>query len=217
MMVQSPAEDSSVISQYDALVLLIKVGESCKGILRAKASGGDGASERPQRKTSLDVATDFITKSCTWKYVFGTPAGVLSPPPPPRTGGEPEDAKPYDYNATKIIPKTMRNKWVAKFVFGDGNCAWRALAMAIWGTDVYWVQHKLVVLAWSVANTELLLAEGRAFYDDTKFFTDEIHTRYGRFEQGDDVSTSDNRFEMLIASVEYYTTNKTWGTVLGPL
>ncbi|CAM9788803.1 unnamed protein product [Pylaiella littoralis] len=108
----------------------------------------------------------------------------------------------------------MRNKWVAKFVFGDGNCAWRALAMAIWGTDVYWVQLKLVVLAWSVANTELLLAEGRALYDDTKFFTDEIHSRYGRFEQGDDVSTSDNRFEMLIASVEYYTTDKTWGSDL---
>ncbi|CAM9836939.1 unnamed protein product [Pylaiella littoralis] len=90
----SPAEDrtgSSFISQYEALVRLIKVGESCRKILHAreKASGVDGASERPQRKTSLDVATYFISKNCTWKDVSGTPAGVLPPPPPPK-GGEPE-------------------------------------------------------------------------------------------------------------------------------
>lgn len=113
-----------------------------------------------------------------------------------------------------IIPKTMRTEWVAKFVTGDGNCAWRALAYAMWGTDEYWVQLKLVILAWCVANTELLLAEGRALYDDTKFYPERIHRKYGGFKEGDDVSTSDHRFRMLIASVEYYTSDTVWGSDL---
>lgn len=108
----------------------------------------------------------------------------------------------------------MRKEWVAKFVPGDGNCAWRSLTMAIFDTDEPWVHVKLVVLAWCVANTELLLAEGRSLYDDTKFYRDEIHSKYGGFNSGDDVSTSDNCFRMLIASVQYYITDTTWGSDL---
>jgi len=84
----------------------------------------------------------------------------------------------------------------------------------MWGTDEYWVQLKLVILAWCVANTELLLAEGRALYDDTKFYPERIHREYGGFKEGDDVSTTEHRFRMLIASVEYYTSDTVWGSDL---
>ncbi|CAN0314161.1 unnamed protein product, partial [Ectocarpus sp. 12 AP-2014] len=49
--------------------------------------------------------------------------------------------------------------WVAEFVDGDGNCAWRSLAQGMWGSDVFWPQLKLVVLAWSVANAAELVRE----------------------------------------------------------
>ena len=59
----------------------------------------------------------------------------------------------HDYFGTMVLPKEVRDEgWVAKFVAGDGNCAWRALAMGIWGSDVYWAPIKLAVLAWTAAT-----------------------------------------------------------------
>lgn len=108
----------------------------------------------------------------------------------------------------------MRKEWVAKFVDGDGNCSWRSLAMAIWGSDKYWVQLKLVVLAWCLANTESLFEQGRILFEKGTFYPGTIYKKYGQHRSGDDVSSSFNHFQMLIASVEHFSGPAVWGTDL---
>lgn len=89
------------------------------------------------------------------------------------------DEKFFDPNATKIVTKDMRKKeWVALYISGDGNCAWRSLAKCLWGSDEYWVQVKLVVLGWAAGNTEDLVGEGRILHECAKYYPYAIHKEY---------------------------------------
>ena len=77
----------------------------------------------------------------------------------------------HDYFGTMVLPKEVRDEgWVAKFVAGDGNCAWWALATGIWGSDVYWAPLKLAVLAWTAANAEDLVSGGGILWNCTRYY-----------------------------------------------
>ncbi|CAM9288400.1 unnamed protein product, partial [Laminaria digitata] len=61
---------------------------------------------------------------------------------------------------TQLITAELRELFVAMHVEGDGNCFWRSVAMAIWGTDEKWRQLKLMVLGWATAHANSLVGEG---------------------------------------------------------
>lgn len=118
----------------------------------------------------------------------------------------------HDYFGTMVLPKEVRDEgWVATFVAGDGNCAWRALAMGIWGSDVYWAPLKLAVLAWTAANAEELVSEGGILWNCTRYYPQAV-MKYARFSsEGDVLSTRQGNIKMVIASVALFGEPKRWG------
>ncbi|CAM9890371.1 unnamed protein product, partial [Ectocarpus sp. 13 AM-2016] len=77
-----------------------------------------------------------------------------------------------------MLNEDMRDVWVAMFVKGDGNCFWRAVAKVIWGNDCFWAQLKLVVLGWTAAHAEALVAESGPLFKDPRFYTTDIMGRH---------------------------------------
>lgn len=112
-----------------------------------------------------------------------------------------------------VIPKEMRKEgWVALWVAGDGNCAWRSLARCLWETDEFWAQLKLVVLAWAAANAEDLVSEGRILSDFTKYYSSDIHGAFAvTANRLGDAATVADKSKMLIASVADFSKPACWG------
>lgn len=50
------------------------------------------------------------------------------------------------------IRKDIRHEWKARYARGDGNCLWRSAAHALFGTDCFWRQLKLLSLAHAAAH-----------------------------------------------------------------
>ena len=75
------------------------------------------------------------------------------------------------------IRKDIRHEWEARHVRGDGNCLWRSAAHALFGTDCYWRQLKLLSLAHAAAHiNELHQHVLRSHYDN------DITERYAETE-----------------------------------
>lgn len=98
---------------------------------------------------------------------------------------------------TMVLPKETRDDgWVAKYVIGDGNCAWRALAMSIWGSEGFWAQLKLAVLTWTAASANELVSEGRILWECSRYCPQSV-TKYARFiRKGDEVLTRADNSKM---------------------
>lgn len=101
------------------------------------------------------------------------------------------------------------------YVKGDGNCCWRSLSQSIWGFQGYWMQLKLFVLAWSVANAEALVIDEGGILTELGglYWNTADHAKYSRFssKEGNDVSTSDDKLRVLMACVGRFCKPKQWG------
>lgn len=144
--------------------------------------------------------------------MFQSSCNVLTSPAPGLAAITWDDKDIYDFFGMMVLPNKLRDEgWVAKFVAGDGNCAWRALAMGIWGSDGFWIQLKLAVLAWTAANAEELVSEGRILWKCDRYFSQRV-MKYARFtSRGDDVSTRADNTKMVIASVGWFGKPNVWG------
>lgn len=121
----------------------------------------------------------------------------------------------YDLTATQLLPKALRTEFVALFVEGDGNCAWRSLSQGIWDSQEYWPQAKLFVLAWSVLHAESLVDKGGILHKGDKHWPGEVAGKYEtRCAEKDEASTAIHSFNILIASVAFYCAQNRWGSDL---
>eukprot|EP00904_Undaria_pinnatifida_P011900 jgi/Undpi1/7840/HiC_scaffold_23.g10312.m1 len=209
----------SVISEAKALELLRQLVGFCNGVVaprpaRDTASVVDGNGVQGKPKTPFERVKDF-SNTCAVEKIFGTTCGELPAVPKSLVGENKDDTKheiAHDYFGTMVLPKEVRDEgWIAKFVAGDGNCAWRALAMGIWGSDVYWAPLKLAVLAWTAANAEELVSEGGILWNCTRYYPQAV-MKYARFSsEGDVLSTRQGNIKMVIASVALFGEPKRWG------
>ena len=87
----------------------------------------------------------------------------------------------------------MCGSWQTLYADGDGDCAWRALAQGIWGSQEFWAQLKLFVLAWFTASAESLVGEGGIPYNGAKYWSQEEHAKYGKFSKENEASGSEEK------------------------
>lgn len=80
----------------------------------------------------------------------------------------------FDYFATQVLTPEVRKIFVAKQVKGDGNCFWRASSYGLWHDDRYWLQLKLVVLAFAAANARELVGEWRHLFRKTIYYSAKV-------------------------------------------
>lgn len=97
-------------------------------------------------------------------------------------------------------------------VEGDGNCFWRSVAMAIWGTDEKWCQLKLMVLGWATAHADSLVGEGGVLHKCGKYYAERFHEEYVfRNAVGVHCPDRDNYKMMLLGSIEHFCEDGVWG------
>lgn len=122
----------------------------------------------------------------------------------------------YDPMATMLLPPELRLKFAALWVAGDGNCFWRSVARALWGTDEYWRQLKLVILAWSSVNTEALVGKSGPLFENANHYDEAVHVRHVyRGPSGEKDHSRDDYASMLLENVANFCENKVWGGCLG--
>ena len=83
----------------------------------------------------------------------------------------------YDRSAASTLTAKLRKTYVAYWVTGGGNCFWRAIAKALWGSDQYWRQVKLVGLGWTAVYGRGLLG-----YADVKYVSNEVYCEHSVFD-----------------------------------
>lgn len=121
----------------------------------------------------------------------------------------------YDPKATMILTPELRKTFVALWVEGDGNCFWRSVARSLWGTDEYWRQLKLAVLAWSAVNVEALVGKGGALFENGVHYDSDIHEKHiYRGPNGKIDHTCDDYASMLLENIAMFCDNRKWGGCL---
>ncbi|CAB1099412.1 unnamed protein product [Ectocarpus sp. CCAP 1310/34] len=192
---------------------LSRLGSAALGVVnntsqRARRENAGAKGRIPSQREYLRA----IAAECTWPKVFGTPEGVVPTVARPGKGQE-----MYDPKATMILTPELRKTFVALWVEGDGNCFWRSMAKALWGTDEYWRQLKLAVLAWSAVNVEALVGEGGALFGRAGIihYDDEIHAKHiYRGPDGKVDHRLDDDASMLLESIAKFSANRQWGGCL---
>lgn len=82
----------------------------------------------------------------------------------------------------------------------------------LWGIDVYWRQLKLVVLAWSSVEVEVLVGDGGPLFENDKHHDGDIHCRHvQRGPDGKRDRGGGNYASMLLENVAKFCQNKQWG------
>lgn len=118
----------------------------------------------------------------------------------------------YDPEAMTLLTPELRKTCVALWVEGDGNCFWRSCARVLWGTDLYWRQLKLVVLAWSSVNVGVLVGEGGLLFRNGLHYDDDVHCRHVyRGPDGKRDDDRDNYASMLQEQVAKFCQDRKWG------
>ena len=113
-----------------------------------------------------------------------------------------------DVLATSMLTPELGKTYVAYWVRGDGNCFWRAITKGLWGSDEYWQQVKLVVLAWTAARGQDLLDDD----DATIYVSNEIYSRHSVFDANGNRTGDDGSFyKMLLESVVVFCEPGEWG------
>lgn len=84
-------------------------------------------------------------------------------PLPPCSREQPLGDTSVGPSLQKIGPN-LGNTFKTLRVRADGNCFWRALAKALWGSDLYWLRVKVAVLGWALVHVDTLTgADGSLF------------------------------------------------------
>lgn len=113
----------------------------------------------------------------------------------------------YDRFATSILTAELRKTYVALWVAGDGNCFWRAVTKALWGSDKYWRQVKLVVLGWTAVYGKGLLGDA-----DVKYVSNEIYSKHSVFDNKGNRSPDAGSYDkMLLESIGKLCEFGAWG------
>lgn len=116
--------------------------------------------------------------------------------------------------ATQVLTSEMRTNFVAVFVEGDGNCFWRAMAYGLWGSQRYWIQLKLVVLAYAAANSKELVGVDNYLYDNRKHYDLDVIAKYSYVLDGTPIPAFDDLQMMLLANLGRLCGSKMWGGYL---
>lgn len=118
----------------------------------------------------------------------------------------------YDPQATMILTPELRQTFVALWVEGDGNCFWRSLAGALWGTGKYWRQLKLAVLAWSAVNVEALVGKGGPLFENGIHYTNDIHQKHVYRGPNEEIDhTRDDYASMLLETIAKFSRKQRMG------
>ncbi|CAM9257807.1 unnamed protein product [Pylaiella littoralis] len=125
---------------------------------------------------------------------------------------EKEEEK-YDPRATALLTPELRKIFAALWVPGDGNCFWRAVRRALWGSDEYWCQLKLAVRGSCSVNVEALVGECGPLYLNGLHYEEQIHVRYVyRGADGRVDHKRDDYSSMLLENIGWFCANKMgWG------
>lgn len=117
----------------------------------------------------------------------------------------------FDRNATRVLPKGLRKWWGAFAVDGDGNCFWRALARSLWGSEHFWLQVKLVVLAYGAVNAESLVGEGRHLHNNKLYYSVHVYEKYRFVVDGTHYDALDDCEMMLLTEIGGFCKGAAWG------
>ena len=112
-----------------------------------------------------------------------------------------------------FLPLISSDVWKAMFVDGDGNCMWRSVGKALWDSDQFWPQIKLVVLGWAAANAETLVGDEGVLFRCKKFYSQDVVQKYAcpANTMGLTCDAVDNTLMMLLESVKIFSEDGQWG------
>lgn len=105
----------------------------------------------------------------------------------------------------------LRDKWAAFSVAGDGNCFWRVAAHGLWASDYFWLQTKLVVLAYAAEHFQELVGEGRHLHECQTYYDNDVLDKYKCLVDGRHIFQLDDYEMMLLKAIQALCPNAVWG------
>lgn len=110
-----------------------------------------------------------------------------------------------------LLNPELRKTFGALWVLGDGNCLWRSVTCALWGTDEFWCQLKLVVLGWSSLNVDALVGTGGPLHYNDIHYEGHIYKKHVvRGADGKHDHRDDDYRSMLLENIAWFCKDKRW-------